>query len=592
MNVIILALIYMGSALMVVNIYQYIKYARFVQEAGIWSKENVIALYFPILLLVLFLGGYLAVAIFGAPDIIMAAILFGGSIFVFVVFLLLQRITSIILEQEKIKARLVAVEESSRIKDSFLSSMSHEMRTPMNAIIGLCILALANPDLPDETRRQIGKINDSAANMMSMIENILEISHYESKKTDLDMKPFQIHAALESVNKMIQNQCSAKGLEYTYREIGSFNDYYVGDSMKLKQMLLSVLDNAVKFTDAPGRVTFTVEQMEEDNGDGGSLFRFEVSDTGIGMSEEFLSQAFEAFTQEDASIRSRFGGSGLGLAIARHDVELMQGKISVVSQKGQGSTFTIIVCLGRSDLTVQEAKAETETGSAGAGAGNAETGSTGTGTGNVEAAIGKAECGRGNINVSDLTKDSEGVGYETESRGALPEGPGIETGGLGSGTKDSGPGSTGSVKAGATAAEEENETVDFSSVSLEGRHVLIVEDIELNAEILEDLLDMEDITVEIAENGQVAVDMFCNNPPGHFDAILMDLRMPVMDGLEATRVIRSQEREDAKTIPIIALTANAFKDDKINALESGMDEYMSKPVNYDQLFNVLRRALA
>lgn len=554
MKVLILSMIYMGSALMVVNIYQYIKYARFVQKAGIWNKENAVGLYFPILLLVLFLLGYLAVAIFGRPDIIMAAILFGGSIFVFVVFLLLQRITSIILEQEKLKGQLLAAEESSRIKDSFLSSMSHEMRTPMNAIIGLCILAMANPDLSDETRDQIGKINDSAGKMMAMIENILEISHYESKKTALDEKPFQIIDALDLVNKMIKNQCDSKGLEYRFRVIGDISDYYTGDGMKLKQMLLSILDNAVKFTDSPGQVSFTVEQVEETDRD--CKMRFEVSDTGIGISEEFLPQIFEPFSQEDTTIQSRYSGSGLGLAIALHDAELMRGDISVVSKKGQGSTFTVTLILGKTDLTEEEiiGEREKETASAAAAASPslAET----------------------------VSPKTAGAGEETgtmEARDAAEAdtASGEKTGGSAS-----------------SAGEAKEETEDYSSVSLEGRHVLIVEDMELNAEILEDLLDMEDITAEIAQNGQIAVDKFCDNPPGHFDAILMDLRMPVMDGLEATRIIRSQEREDARKIPIIALTANAFKDDKINALESGMDVYMSKPVNYDQLFDVLRRALA
>ena len=246
----------------------------------------------------------------------------------------------------------------------------------------------------------------------------------------------------------------------------------------------------------------------------------------------------------------------MGLAIARHDAELMKGDISVVSEKGQGSTFTVTLILGKTDLTeeeiIREREKETASAAAAASPSLAETVSPKTAGAGEEA---------GTMEARDA------AGADTAS--------GEKTGGFAS-----------------SEGQAEEETEDYSSVSLEGRHVLIVEDMELNAEILEDLLDMEDITAEIAQNGQIAVDKFCDNPPGHFDAILMDLRMPVMDGLEATRIIRSQDREDARKIPIIALTANAFKDDKINALESGMDVYMSKPVNYDQLFDVLRRALA
>ena len=272
--------------------------------------------------------------------------------------------------------------------------------------------------------------------------------------------------------------------------IGDTDEYFIGDDLRLRQIIINILGNSVKFTDPPGTVTFRVEQTCC-TGDIREL-RFTMKDTGVGMSEEFIPKLFEPFSQEDATTTNRYGGSGLGLALTKNMVDLMGGTISVESRKGSGTTFTVTILLKKSD--------------------------------HIE------------------------------------------------------------------ASDNENETV--AAVSLAGLHVLLAEDVEMNAEIMTDLLEMEDITSEWAENGRRAVELFEQNEPGHFDVILMDMRMPVMDGLAATRTIRKLDRPDAAEIPIIALTANAFEEDVKACLDAGMDGHISKPVDIEKLKELLGTLLA
>ena len=268
-------------------------------------------------------------------------------------------------------------------------------------------------------------------------------------------------------------------------------DYYIGDDMKLKQVLINILGNAVKFTDAPGKVTLTVEETEA-RGEN-CILRFRIRDNGIGMDPEFIPKIFDSFSQEHATTTNRYGGSGLGMAITKNFVEMMDGDIKVESQKGVGSEFTVTVTLGASDRVYEEKKTE----------------------------------------VSD----------------------------------------------------EEQEKV------LTGRRILMAEDVDQNAEILQDLLELEEMEAERAENGEVAVRMFTEKPEGYYDAILMDVRMPVMDGLTATKSIRRLPRTDAKTIPIIAMTANVFDEDVERSLEAGMNAHLAKPIEPDRLYATLAECI-
>ena len=305
---VIYGMVYLGSALMVYNIYGFIMFARRIKAMNSWQGKDQI-LYVPIALLVLFLLGYLAVGVFGKPDLIVAGILFGGSIFVFVMYKLLSRITERILENEQIEAKLLVAEETNRAKMSFLASMSHEMRTPMNVILGLDSLALNDPDLRAETKRQLEKIGQSGRHLLSLINNILDMNRMNAEIMEIRHEDFSLADALDQVNAITQTLCDEKGLEYQTSVKDGVSDRYIGDELQLKKLLLYFLDNAVKYTDAPGTVRLCVDRASEK--DGCATLRFTVSDTGVGIDQDFLPKIFDAFAQEDASSTNRFGGGGL-----------------------------------------------------------------------------------------------------------------------------------------------------------------------------------------------------------------------------------------------------------------------------------------
>ena len=513
---IIVGLIIFGSALMVINIIGFVRYARFIRSRENWSRGHGI-LYIPIALLCMFLVGYLVVGIFGSPDLIVAGILFGGSIFVFIMMLLLNRITQRIIESEHLEAELKAAEESNRAKNAFLASISHEMRTPMNVILGLDELALKNEDLSEETRMQLVKIGRSGRHLLSLINNTLDMQAIETGKRSLKLNPFSLREMMGQIEAIIRTICEEKGLRYHADVSSGIRDGLVGDDMLIRQVLLNLLDNAVKYTAAPGDVTLLVEKVSADTE--GCVLRFIVRDTGIGISPEFLPKVFELFSQEDTSFTNRYGGSGMGLAVAKQQVELMSGEISVTSKQGEGTSFTVAIPLVF------------------AGDENTETG----------------------------RKQAEGTEGDSVSEKKDAEGE----------PKEEGPDKN------ADSAEEGS--------ALKKYRILIVEDVDENAEIVTDLLELEGAKVEHAENGLIALGMVERSLPDYYDAILMDLRMPVMDGLEAAAGIRALERPDAKRIPIIALTANAFEIDVENTTKAGMNAHLVKPIDSELLYATLEK---
>ena len=510
----IYGMVFVGSALMVYNIVTYVKYLRRILAKGYWESGRG-RLYFPLLLLIGFLAGYLAIGIVGKPDIIMSGILFFGSVYVTIMLYVLKDVTKRVEENEQLEAKLRAAEETSKAKTAFLSNMSHEIRTPMNAIIGLNMLAQKNPDLPEQTREQLEKMEVSSQHMMALINDILDMSRIESGTAKLKQEPCAFAELVDQVSEIIQSQCDDKGLEYIC-SAEPVDRIYIGDVMKLKQVLINLLGNSVKFT-REGSVDLEVTSLPA--GDGQDQVLFTIRDTGVGIDEEFLPHLFEPFSQEDDSATNRYGGSGLGLAITRSLIDLMNGEITVESTKGVGTTFRISVTLMIADGSEESVPNQPDT------------------------------------DVPDESKYNEPDRADKINR--KPQG--IEM------------------------------PADFS---IAGRKVLVAEDIELNAEILMDFLEEEDVETDWAKNGQVAVDMFRESDPGAYDAILMDLRMPKMDGLTATRVIRGLPKKDAGEIPIIALTANAFSDDVRQCLDAGMNAHLSKPVDFDLLCEELRRLIA
>ena len=249
-------------------------------------------------------------------------------------------------QQQALSDALAAAEEASKAKTAFLSNMSHEIRTPMNAIIGLDSIALNDPDISDLTRGYLEKIGASADHLLRLINDILDMSRIESGRMTLKNEEFSFPKLLEAINVMFSSQCQEKGLDYTCRINGEVDDYYIGDSVKLRQVLINILGNAVKFTPEGGKVALTVERKAQF--DGKSTLGFTVADSGIGMSKEFLPRVFDAFAQEDDSATNRYGSSGLGLAITKNIVEMMNGDIRIESEKGKGTTFYVTVTLNDS----------------------------------------------------------------------------------------------------------------------------------------------------------------------------------------------------------------------------------------------------
>ncbi|MBP5728225.1 MAG: amino acid permease [Clostridia bacterium] len=547
-------------------------------------------------------------------------------VFLFSIFTHVQK-RQVLAEREKILA-----EEKSRAKTSFLSNMSHEIRTPMNAIIGLDSIALRDPDISSRTRQYLEKIGASAKHLLGLLNDILDMSRIESGRAVLKNEEFSFHELLEQVNTIIAGQCRDKGLEYECRIAGHINGYYFGDEMKLKQVLINILGNSVKFTNPPGVITLTIEQVKQF--EEFCTLRFVMKDTGIGMDKEFIPKIFEAFSQEDSTTTNRYGGTGLGMSITRNFVEMMNGEITVESEKGKGSAFTVVVTLKAAERGMEpldtisfsedfhaivvdddeiacehactmlmsmgiSAESTTDPRDALARIRNAHEqgkpyqliltdykmpGLNGQELAREVRTFDNGQTailmftGYGDLPEEEMKTDgvdaimskplfAENLFRQIES--VLRSKTEVETDGSAGANDDAPP-----------------------AEALAGRRVLMAEDVEQNAEILQDLLELEDIEAEHAVNGEEAVKMFMEKPAGYYDAILMDVRMPVMDGLAATRAIRALDRDDAGKIPIIAMTANVFDEDVERSLQAGMNAHLSKPIEPEILYAAMARLIA
>ncbi len=549
-------------------------------------------------------------------------------IFMFDIYSIMQK------REKQLELDKVLAEESSRAKTSFLSNMSHEIRTPMNAIIGLDNIALKDPDLNPRTRDQLEKIGSSAQHLLGLINDILDMSRIESGRMVLKQEDFSFRDFLDQINVMVGGQCQDKGLDYECQMVGRADDYYVGDDMKLKQVLINILGNAVKFTNEGGRVTLRIEQVG--SFEGYRTLRFSISDTGIGMDEEYIPKIFEAFSQEDASTVNRYGGSGLGMAITKNIVEMMNGEIEVESEKGVGTTFNVTVTLRASSLTAHDGPTEdlhalralvvdddevacehAQLVLSGIGIQSERCMKSADGLALMHNAydMGKpyhlllTDYLMPGMDGGELVKavrafdNNETIivvltGYSVDDVSAAIQ----ETGADGLLSKPLFSDTlTREIRTALLRHESLEEVLESEAVeveegyvegSLEGKRILLAEDIQINADIMMDLLDMEGIEAEHALNGQLAVEMFEESDPDYFDAVLMDVRMPVMDGLTAASEIRKLTRDDAHVVPIIALTANAFDEDVQRSLQAGMNAHLSKPVEPERLYETLTSLIA
>ena len=527
-------------------------------------------------------------------------------------------------QKEELAAALVAAEQANAAKSDFLSRMSHEIRTPMNAIIGMSTIAAQSIGDDEQVADCISKIGISSRFLLSLINDILDMSRIESGKMLLKSERIPTEDFLVGINSICYSQAAAKGVEYECIVDPVLSDYYMGDAMKLQQVLINILSNAIKFTGEGGKVTFSVMERRKIKSD--AILRFVVNDTGVGMNEEFLPHIFEPFSQESTGTTALYGGTGLGLAISKNIVDMMDGKINVRSIKGIGTEFTVDVKLGISEeeklrhhqkkqnynfshlktLVVDDDVAVCES----AVVTLKEMGVTAEWVDSGRKAVDRVSMLWAQGRYYDMIlidwKMPEMDGLETARRIRSIVGPEVtiiimtaydwvsiehEAKLAGVNLLMSKPMFKSALVSAFTKAlgekEEEARRPDTEDYDFTGRRVLLAEDNAINTEVAVMLLESKGFAVDTAENGLRALELFSKSPTGFYDAILMDIRMPLMDGLTAAANIRHLSNQDAGTIPIIAMTANAFDEDIEKSRAAGMDAHLAKPIDPGRMYQTL-----
>lgn len=384
-------------------------------------------------------------------------------------------------------------EHASNAKTNFLASMSHDIRTPMNAIVGLAELMQHNLDQPDILNGYITKLRSSSQYLLDLINDILDLTKIENGSVELKTEPMDLGAQIEQIVTIIRPQLTKKNLNLSVHGEDATFGYLMGDPVRFRQVLMNVFSNAIKYTPEGGNICFTIRETAGEEQE--RNYQFIIEDNGMGMSQEFLEHIFDPFSRAEAAVKE-IQGTGLGMAITKNIVDAMEGTIAVSSTLGKGSRFEITLPF--------------------------------------------ATCAHA-VSISD------------------------KAAGLGDAQADSGDRLT----------------------SLKGMRFLCAEDNELNAEILTSLLELEGAECTVYENGKLIAEAFETVAPGEYDAILMDVQMPIMNGYEATEQIRNSKNPLGRTIPIIAMTANAFQEDRERSVQAGMDAHISKPIDMKVLCDVM-----
>ena len=419
-------------------------------------------------------------------------------------------------QKRLLQNKIQDAESANAAKSEFLSRMSHDIRTPINGIIGMIGIARDHVDEPGRVAICLEKVNGAADQLLTLVNDVLDMSKIESEGMDFTHERFDLLDMLHSIDGLSQSLAHDKGV--TVRSINEdalVHRQLVGSPAHVRSVLVNIVSNAVKYTDAGGEVNCSLREL--DGAPAGSvLIEFTISDNGIGMSREFAARVFEPFTQERSDGRTTYQGSGLGLAIVKKTVDGMGGTIALDTELGKGSTFTVVLPFEIAEGEVGAAPA--------ADAGDAADASE----------------------AADAARDAAAAAVAGEA---------------------------------AVAAEGD----------VSGLRALLVEDNDLNLEIAQYVLDEAGVTVTVAKDGQQALDVFAASPAGSFDVVLMDVMMPVMDGLEATRRIRSLDRSDALAVPIIGMSANAFAEDVAKGKQAGMNDYVVKPISRKKLMEALAK---
>ena len=514
------------------------------------------------------------------------------------------------IHSQQLSEALRAAQIASESKTTFLSNMSHDIRTPMNAVLGFTTLLSRDADNPAKVREYTKKITSSGQHLLSLINDILDVSKIESGKVVLNLEKFSLNDVVASVDAIIQPMAKAKGQSFHLEVNGVRHEYLLGDETRINQILINLLSNAVKYTPEEGHIWFRIIGLKQRSSQYERI-RIEVEDDGYGMTPEYLETIFDAFTRAENSTTNKVQGTGLGMAITKSIVELMGGTIEVRSEVNRGSLFLVEL-----ELRILEEHADRKFWE-------------NRGIRRVLAIIGDQEC-RENVRAlvtgggleADMAASLEealdllagsrdfqlvlldweafsGVQAASAIRAATPapilllaeydaEGTEavLETGRTGVLAK---PFFLSAFRQKVEELWSGGEPEPLQDTSLEGLRFLAAEDNDINAEILAELLSMEGADCEIVENGRLAVERFQQSAEGEFDAILMDVQMPVMNGHDAARAIRALPRDDAGSIPIIAMTANAFTEDEKASLDAGMSAHVAKPLDLGLLKKVIRQ---